>query len=165
MRHLLNRNESVVKEWITRAPQKPATSSALNLYSRGKRIMSEGHTLYSYGKHFPLAQWCPAQNLFLINSDRISTTTSHHQYLVRRNVGVNSLEVGKALCASPASSPVAYMVRWDKLIQEANTKAMRARSRKEYYIEQVRKLTSDRTSFVHKFLQVSHCSQSNSKSV
>lgn len=153
MRHRLNRNEEVVHEWVARAPITPAADPSLRLYSRGNRVMSDGHTLYSYGKHFPLVRWCPNQKLFLTNSDRHSNSTSKHQGFVRRHMGANSLEVGSAIAYSPEGNPATYMDRWNKLIQEITGKASRARSRKGYYMDQLQKLTAARTLFVSLFPQ------------
>jgi hypothetical protein len=151
MRHRLNRNEEVVREWVARAPVTPSSDPSLRLYSRGNRVMSEGHTLYSYGKHFPLARWCPVQNIFLINGDRRSNSTSKHQGFVRRHVGANSLEVGSAIAYSPQDNPAVYLDRWNKLIQEVTDKASRARSRKSQYLDQLQKLTSARDTFTRLF--------------
>jgi len=153
MRHRLNRNEEVVREWVVRAPVTPAADPSLRLYSRGNRVMSDGHTLYSYGKHFPLARWCPHQKLFLANSDRRSNSTSKHQGFVRRHMGANSLEVGSAIAYSPESNTAVYIDRWNKLIQELTGKASRARSRKGCYLDQLQKLIAARDTFSRLFPQ------------
>jgi hypothetical protein len=153
MRHRLNKNEEVVREWVARAPIAPAADPSLRLYSRGHRVMSDGHALFSYGKHFILARWFPVQKIFLLNSDRRSNSTSKHQGFVRRHMGSNSLEVGSAITYSPEGNPAVYLDRWSKLIQEATSKASRARSRKNHYLNQLQKLTSDRDLFMRLFTQ------------
>ncbi|GAF73384.1 unnamed protein product, partial [marine sediment metagenome] len=49
---------------------------------KGSRIFIEGNTMYSYGYHFPLLlrmkHW---DNGFLLNADKYSRNTSHHQYM------------------------------------------------------------------------------------
>ena len=47
----------------------------------GSRIFAEGNTLYSYGRHFPLAvrRGEPGQEWYLLNGDKYSVSTSKHQ--------------------------------------------------------------------------------------
>lgn len=56
-------------------------------------LFIEGDTLYSYGKHFPLAK--RVEGGFWINPDKYSVTTSKHQSLVRRTI----TKAGKSLVA------------------------------------------------------------------
>jgi len=53
-----------------------------SIYNRGGHIFYEGDRLYSYGHHFPLAVKCQ-NNGYILNGDRYSNTTSHHQWLTR----------------------------------------------------------------------------------
>ncbi|HBI47504.1 MAG TPA: hypothetical protein DDX93_02080 [Smithella sp.] len=48
---------------------------------RGSRIFAEGNTLYSYGRHFPLAvrRGEEGQEWYLLNGDKYSVSTSKHQ--------------------------------------------------------------------------------------
>lgn len=62
------------------------------LGERGRRdkeygnLMVRDDVLYSYGQHFPMAVPIPG-NGYLLNGDKYSVTTSHHQGITRRNVG------------------------------------------------------------------------------
>jgi len=48
---------------------------------RGSRIFAENNTLYSYGRHFPLAvrRGEPGAEWYLLNGDKYSISTSKHQ--------------------------------------------------------------------------------------
>jgi len=68
-------------------------------------LIIEGNTIYSYGKHFPIAIriWDGNEAKYLWNSDKYSSTTSRHQSLVFRAIGgkdkilkeLNTLEMKK----------------------------------------------------------------------
>ncbi len=47
-----------------------------------RSLFIEGDTIYSYGKHFPLARR-NADGTFWVNPDKYSVTTSKHQGMVR----------------------------------------------------------------------------------
>lgn len=51
-----------------------------------RSLFIEGDTIYSYGRHFPLARRLGGGD-FWVNPDRYSVTTSKHQSLVRRTIG------------------------------------------------------------------------------
>jgi hypothetical protein len=51
-------------------------------YHHGNRIFYDNDTLYSYGRHFPLAERC--RNGWILNGDTYSPTTSGHQTLTRQ---------------------------------------------------------------------------------
>jgi len=51
-------------------------------YNEGANIYFTGNTLYSYGRHFPLATKC--KNGHILNGDYYSVTTTNHQALTRR---------------------------------------------------------------------------------
>jgi hypothetical protein len=72
-------NRKVVENW------------ARGIDSASKHIFSEDGFLYSYGYHFVMAVRC--KDGFIVNKDRYSSTTSHHQSLVRRSVSGNVWEV------------------------------------------------------------------------
>lgn len=57
-------------------------------YLKGHNVWERGDRLYSYGTHFELARLVGARKsgFFLLNGDRYSKTTSHHQSEVRRAV-------------------------------------------------------------------------------
>lgn len=72
-------NEKVVARWARDNPaQWPAGQS--------RNVLFEGPTLYSYGRHFPLAHWADdahGQRCVLANlSEKRSVSTSRHQRLV-----------------------------------------------------------------------------------
>lgn len=41
------------------------------------------YTVYSYGRHFPMAAWFDNTRCWVVNEDKYSNTTSRHQGLVR----------------------------------------------------------------------------------
>jgi len=47
---------------------------------RTKHLFIEGNVLYSYGHHFPIAI---RTNMFIVNMDKYSVTTSRHQSYLR----------------------------------------------------------------------------------
>jgi hypothetical protein len=61
--------------------------------SKRGNIFTDGHTLYSYGEHFPLAIMyrvegpcsgtCPVRRIIIINADTYSRTTSKHHAALR----------------------------------------------------------------------------------
>lgn len=66
------------------------------LHSRNANIVvsRDGTTVYSYGTHFPMAKIMPAEDArgwWLVNGDRYSVTTSHHQSQLRDALGGTSL--------------------------------------------------------------------------
>lgn len=68
----------------------------VQLYGRNEKetIFFEGDTLYSYGYHFPLAVHVYDKNryFYVLNGDYYSTTTSHHQSMVRWEVQRRGLD-------------------------------------------------------------------------
>jgi hypothetical protein len=59
---------------------------------KASRMFIEGDTIYSYGHHFPLAKRLN-QNTFLLNVDKYSSSTTHHQtYMNRALVRMSVIE-------------------------------------------------------------------------
>jgi hypothetical protein len=52
---------------------------------KGNNMFIEGNTIYSYGRHFPIAHRLPS-GLYLINKDKYSVSTGKHQSYVKRNI-------------------------------------------------------------------------------
>lgn len=69
------------------------------MFAQGKRkcetkhLFIEGNTIYSYGKHFPIAirLWDGYAFKYIWNSDKYSVTTSRHQSLVLNAIGNNNI--------------------------------------------------------------------------
>lgn len=85
----------------------------------GSSVYGEGHTLYSYGRHFPLAEWYPAgvyrdpasgriarrrSPLFLLNGDRVSVSTARHQAETRGSVNRRTGHLGAGVLILPFSA-------------------------------------------------------------
>jgi len=86
---------NIINAWInnTKAP-------------KNSRMFYEGDTLYSYGKHYPMARIDREKNLVLINSTKSSVTTERHKGLVRyavRQVGYAILYVPNPYCGLTAN--------------------------------------------------------------
>lgn len=70
-------SKEVAKLWIN---GKASRNSNNQFYS------PDGTTLYSYGKHYVVAHCLPKQNIVLVNTTRVSPTTSKHCSLARREI-------------------------------------------------------------------------------
>jgi hypothetical protein len=91
-------NRQTVDAWFDRVTKCGPTDPSLDVY--GSNLQAHGHTLYSYGTHFPLARWFPDHRVFLINtSERRSNSTSRHQNYVRWSCPENYIEVGELIRA------------------------------------------------------------------
>jgi len=91
-------NQKAVDAWFDRVTKCGPNDPSLDV--SGSNLMACGYTLYSYGTHFPLARWFPAQRIFLINtSERRSNSTSKHQGYVRRSCPESHIEVGELIRA------------------------------------------------------------------
>lgn len=55
---------------------------------KGSNMYIEGHTIYSYGSHFPLAIRF-SENSFYVNRDIYSQSTSQHQSYLRNAFKLN----------------------------------------------------------------------------
>lgn len=53
--------------------------------SNNSNLYFEGRTIYSYGRHFPIASYI-SDNIILVNSDKYSSSTGKHQNYVRRAI-------------------------------------------------------------------------------
>lgn len=53
--------------------------------SNNSNLYFEGRTIYSYGRHFPIASYI-TDDIILLNSDRYSSSTGKHQSYVRRAI-------------------------------------------------------------------------------
>jgi len=75
-------NEAVIRNYFR------AEGHERTIYRKGYSVFYTDDTLYSYGYHFTLAQKC--KNGYILNGDRYSSTTSHHQSLTRQNVPIGT---------------------------------------------------------------------------
>ena len=77
-------NGDVIARWVDYQQGK-----ATRLRNGGScSVIADEHTLYSYGRHFPMVEMYEpdGEKLALLNGDRYSNTTSHHQGQVRSAV-------------------------------------------------------------------------------
>lgn len=145
-------NEKAVEAWFDRVTKCDANDPQLDVYSANKRIMAEGHTLYSYGKHFAMAMWYPEEQVFLLNTtSRRSASTNKHQSYVRRNAPERSVEVGAAIDLDPRISADLFLQRWDHLIRHDLEKSKRARKHYAFWLGRAGKSIRDRNLFTKTF--------------
>ncbi len=71
-------NQKTVQDWINNLD----TGYKLDGHNSTKSIFWHGDKLYSYGYHFPLA-WYQGGRSVVINVSKYSTTTSHHQSMLK----------------------------------------------------------------------------------
>jgi hypothetical protein len=86
-------NADVIERWSE------VVTGRATRHLKGRSVIADGNTVYSYGRHFPMAEAyrTRAGELWvLVNGDRYSVTTSGHQSMVRGQVarmGVPSIIV------------------------------------------------------------------------
>ena len=102
------------------------------------RIFFEGRTIYSYGQHFPIAEFVEhkGKKAVLFNISKHSCSTLQHQRSVRgalRGRGIPVLEVPKIPVT--AEGVRAY---YEKECEEAITKAARAKSNPQWYMNRAK---------------------------
>ena len=71
------RNEQVIEAFVENN----------NISMKGSNVFIEGHILYSYGQHFPLAVRIndeQGNKYFILNNQKYSITTSRHQFHLRK---------------------------------------------------------------------------------
>lgn len=66
--------------------QQVADAFAYGKSGNGLHIYTDGKTIWSYGSHFPMATY--KDGLMFFNQDKYSRTTSRHQSLVKRALGL-----------------------------------------------------------------------------
>ena len=151
MKHVFT-NEKAVEAWFDRVTKCDAKDPQLDVYSAKKRIMAEGHTLYSYGRHFAMAMWYPEEQVFLLNTtSRRSSSTNKHQSYVRRNAPQRSIEVGAQIDLDPRISAHMFLQRWDHLIRHDLEKSKRARKHYAFWLGQAGKSIRNRNLFTKTF--------------
>lgn len=146
-------NEKAVEAWFDRVTNCDTTLADLSVRSRGSRIMAEGHTLYSYGKHFAVAMWYPEFKTFLLNTTtRRSPSTGKHQRYVRKHApSACSIEVGSLINYDPRMSADKFLQRWDHRIRESMHKSKRAWRHKGWWIGRAEEDIRQRNSFIKTF--------------
>lgn len=93
-------NDAVIERWAHRVLTGEAMTDRHGraLSTEGRNLLSVGDTLFSYGRHFPLA--IASRNArgkvthFVLNGDRYSVTTSRHQGMTRRLCGRLAHQLG-----------------------------------------------------------------------
>lgn len=145
-------NEKAVETWFDRVTKCDANDPQLDVYSANKRIMAEGHTLYSYGKHFAMAMWYPEEQVFLLNTtSRRSSSTAKHQSYARRNAPKHSIEVGAQIDLDPRMSADMFLQRWEHLIRHDLEMSKRARKHYAFWLGKAGKSIHDRNTFIKAF--------------
>lgn len=145
-------NEKAVETWFDRVTKCGPDDPSLNVYSSGKRVMAQGHTLYSYGTHFPMAIWYPDEQVFLLNTGiRRSASTGKHQGYVRRNAPEHSIEVGNLIGYDPRKVPDRFMARCDVKIRAALESHKRAWKHKAPHVDRAEQNIRERNLFVRAF--------------
>lgn len=100
-------------------------------------VFFEGDTIYSYGRHFPIARHVTIKNkpAVLFTTRRYSVTTSHHVGMVRHAIpyGLPVIEVDDVR----VKPTVKFLDDYQERINEAAKKAKRSRLHKEWALEQI----------------------------
>lgn len=148
------------------------SSAVLDVRSKNRRIMAEGHTLYSYGLHFPLVRWIPEFRAFTLNSCKYSRTTSRHFSIAKKIVEAHCkadyfIESGPyggkakmfTLCSNdgnwlPEKHSSGILGMYDKRIALCADKSRRAKIeyRKIWYSQCALRCVAERNSYVETFL-------------
>lgn len=77
-------NQQIITKFVSGATSGKITRRN-NFTGRKTPLFIEGDTIFSYGKHFPLARR-NADGTFWVNPEKYSVTTSKHQSLVRGTI-------------------------------------------------------------------------------
>lgn len=113
---------------------------AHQLQSEGRagNVFFEGPTIYSYGRHFPVATIL--RGVYVFTSRKYSPTTSQHWWMIRRAVprGAEIIVV-----RDPTDSAHLQRERTEKQVSELLAKAKRARTRKQEYAVEAIKVARD----------------------
>tara|TARA_R110002167_G_scaffold206741_1_gene410865 strand:+ start:255 stop:1172 length:918 start_codon:yes stop_codon:yes gene_type:complete len=108
----------------------------------GSSIFFEGATIYSYGKHFPMASFktnAKEETCILVNSQSYSITTSQHQSLVRQAIPLHYKENNRVFYVSEVFSGHETNLKCFKEEQkQIARKITRARSAKAYLLDELR---------------------------
>ena len=142
-------NEKVVARWALGDPAKWPSACSRNLYF-------EGPTLYSYGRHFPLARWtvgakggrCVLANL----SEKRSVSTSRHQSLVARRRDMVIYDVPDVMAddhAEHLANKAAWLAQVD--LDMGALKRMRSLWRKAYQIDSVDRMVDNVRRYANAF--------------
>jgi hypothetical protein len=145
-------NQKAVEAWFDRVTKCGPTDPCLDVY--GSNLLACGHTLYSYGTHFPLARWFPDHRVFLINtSESRSNSTSRHQSYVRRSCPENYIEVGELIrwSCDPVKVPDAYIAAFNTDILNCVTQHKRSRKYKDVCMSILNAAIQRRNKFIQTF--------------
>jgi len=103
---------------------------------KGSRMFVEDNTIYSYGRHFPIAvRFKP--NIYLFNSQEYSTSTSKHKNYVRHALSGSTL-IELPSC-NPESADQQLTTNTSKIITELQ-KLKRARTQKQQHTNRINHL-------------------------
>lgn len=124
--------QGTLEAWLNRSQDWAQNTTNGNLFF-------EGPTLYSYGKHFPLATHLEGDDAYLLNADRYSVTTAKHQTwvqsLVRHKYHALVPFTALAVAGIPAERPT-----WDSpglTIQDIEEDRTIPVERKSYHFDEV----------------------------
>lgn len=63
--------------------------------ARAKHLFTDGKTIWSYGRHFPIAVW-NENGIAFITTDRYSKTTSRHHSYIRQALAAEGIQAEPA---------------------------------------------------------------------
>jgi hypothetical protein len=99
---------------------------------RGSNMFFEGPIIYSYGKHFPIAEILEKEKVILVNSSNYSITTSKHKGYVWRAINREKYKSFSVPgCSNNHSKNISiWMDTFNNYVESAST----ARNNKELYL-------------------------------
>ncbi len=129
-------HEDVAKAWWNRTGDK-----------NGNNMFCEGNTIYSYGRHFPIAKLMGSVVLF--NPEKYSVSTQKHQGIVHRQI------TGQIIKMIDCDESKAVETFKDNIhaIEHLTGKMKRARTRKEYYQEEIEELIEQNELIKNRYLK------------
>lgn len=100
---------AVIDRWLDTLESRRGRNGRYLENLAGSNVYGSGRTLYSYGRHFPLAQYFPRERgrpapLFVLNGDRVSSSTSRHQSETRSAVARRAPGLGADTLLVPFSA-------------------------------------------------------------
>ena len=135
-----------------RKRQVGVVESWLEQVKSGRKVGSmffEGDTIYSYGKHFPIARI--VRGAVLYNHETYSATTSSHQAIVRRYVRQNRMHlfsVGSLVTENPSAK---HVVAYQSEIDRCATRLQACRINLQYRLAWLQSWFDEGVQFKHYF--------------
>jgi hypothetical protein len=142
MRHVMD-NDMVAHVWAAQS-QDDARNPQRNFYF-------EGDTIYSYGRHFPIARFVDGKRAVLFTTRTYSNTTAGHIHTVRR--ALHGLNLPVFHIEHPGDKPRSSDVKrdYEQRIDTAMEQAARARLKSVALMEQAQNLAREANEFAEFF--------------